>query len=72
MHLVLPKQRFGLNMRRLRESAGLSQEELGQACGLHRTEISLLERALRDPRLSTIAKVAKGLGVAPAKLLDDI
>jgi transcriptional regulator with XRE-family HTH domain len=72
MGAVDSNQRFGVNVRRLRESAGLSQEELGQASGLHRTEISLLERAIRDPRLSTIAKVAQGLGVAPAELLEGL
>jgi transcriptional regulator with XRE-family HTH domain len=72
MRMVEAKQRFGVNVRRLREFAGLSQEELGQASGLHRTEISLLERGIRDPRLSTITRVAQGLGVTPGELLDGI
>jgi transcriptional regulator with XRE-family HTH domain len=36
---------------------------------MHRTEVSLLERAGRDPRLSTIVKLANALGVSPAALI---
>jgi transcriptional regulator with XRE-family HTH domain len=60
---------FADNLRRERERRGLSQEALGYAAGLHRTEVSLLERAGRDPRLSTIVRLAQGLGVTPARLL---
>lgn len=63
-----PKQRFGLNLRRARARARLSQEELGFRCGLHRTEISLLERGGREPRLTTIVKLAAALGLEPNDL----
>jgi transcriptional regulator with XRE-family HTH domain len=69
---VEPHEQFGLNLRRLRERRRLSQEELGEICDLHRTEISLLERAGREPRLSTIVRLARGLGVSPATLLRGI
>lgn len=52
-----------------RARRGLSQEALGAEVGLHRTEVSLLERAQRDPRLETIVKLARGLGIRPADLL---
>ena len=55
-----------------RFDAGLSQEELSDRSGLHSTEISRLERGVREPRLGTIVLVARGLGVAPADLLADI
>jgi transcriptional regulator with XRE-family HTH domain len=64
-----PHEVFAANLRRARERAGISQEELGDRCGLHRTEISFLERAQREPRLSTIVKLAKALGIKPADLL---
>jgi transcriptional regulator with XRE-family HTH domain len=60
---------FAENLRRARQRAGLSQERLGLECGLHRTEISLLERGERDPRLSTVIRLAAGLGMPPAALL---
>jgi transcriptional regulator with XRE-family HTH domain len=59
-------------MRRLRIQRELSQEALGYRAELHRTEISLLERGLREPRLSTIVRVARALKVAPRDLLDGI
>ncbi len=67
-----PHERFARNLRAQRQRVGLSQEALGAACGLHRTEISLLERAKREPRLSTIVRIARALAVKPAKLLDGI
>ncbi len=51
---------------------GFSQEALGDACDLHRTEVSLLERAGREPRLSTIVRLARALELRPAELLDGI
>jgi len=53
-----PQERFAANLRRARLGAGLSQEELGYRCDLHRTEVSLLERAGREPRMATIVKLA--------------
>ena len=64
--------RFAANVRRQRELRGLSQEGLAAACGLHRTEISLLERGGRDPRLSTILRLARGLGVGAPVLVEGV
>ncbi len=66
-------ERFGENLRRLRKAADISQEELGLRCSLHRTEIGLLERGARVPRIDTLIKIASGLGVrVDCKLLDGI
>jgi transcriptional regulator with XRE-family HTH domain len=54
-------KQFGENLRRLRKGADVSQEELGMRCSLHRTEIGLLERGARVPRIDTLNKVASGL-----------
>jgi transcriptional regulator with XRE-family HTH domain len=55
------RRRFAQNLRLLRERAGISQEGLAKACDLHRTEVSLLERCLRSPRLDTMIIIAEGL-----------
>lgn len=55
------RERFAQNLRLLRERAGISQEALAKACDLHRTEVSLLERCLRSPRLDTMIIIAEGL-----------
>ena len=65
-------ERFARNLREHRQRAGISQERLGFRANLHRTEISLLERGAREPRLSTIVRLAQALDVAPADLLDGI
>lgn len=69
---VEPRQQFARNLRAQRTRLGLSQEALGDVCDLHRTEISLLERAGRDPRLSTIVRIARALKIPPAELLEGV
>jgi len=54
---------FGDNMRRLRKQSDISQEALGERASLHRTEIGLIERGARCPRIDTLVKIAAGLGV---------
>jgi transcriptional regulator with XRE-family HTH domain len=63
------RELFARNLRAARRRAGLSQERLSALARLHRTEISLLERGERDPRLSTVFRLADALGVAAATLL---
>jgi transcriptional regulator with XRE-family HTH domain len=64
--------RFGDNLYRARKRAGLSQEELGFRSGLHRTEIGLLERGSRIPRIDTLVKLAGALAISPLDLIDGI
>ena len=66
------RAQLGLNLRERRDQAGLSQEALGAMCELDRTEISLLERGLRFPRLDTLVKLARALQLSPSELLDGI
>lgn len=63
---------FGKNLRYCRERANLSQEDLAYTAGLHRTEIGLLERGARVPRIDTLVKLAGGLSIPPEELLDGI
>ena len=66
------RARFSKNLRHERTERGLSQMALGNLAGLHFSEISLLERGGRDPRLSTIAKLAHALKIPAAQLLDGV
>jgi transcriptional regulator with XRE-family HTH domain len=66
------REQLGVNLRRYRERVGLSQEGLADLCDLDRTEISLLERGKRFPRLDTIVRLSRALGVLPADLLEEI
>jgi transcriptional regulator with XRE-family HTH domain len=67
-----PRDRFAINLRKARQKKEISQEELGFLCELHRTEISLLERGGREPRLGTIVKLAGALEVSPEALTSGI
>lgn len=64
--------RFGRNLLGCRKRAGISQEELGVRASLHRTQVGLLERGGRLPRIDTLAKLAGALGVPASELLDGI
>lgn len=64
--------RFGQNLRRCRRQVGISQEVLGERTRLHRTEIGLLERGARIPRLDTILKLAHGLEMPLERLTEGI
>jgi transcriptional regulator with XRE-family HTH domain len=72
MRRVTPEERFAANLRRCRKTAKLTQEQLAARTELHPTEISRLERAVREPRLGTIARLAKGLGVGAEQLVAGI
>jgi transcriptional regulator with XRE-family HTH domain len=63
---------FGDNLRRFRKRAGMSQEEVSWRAGLHRTEISQIERGMRLPRVDTVAKLAGALEIEPGKLFEGI
>jgi transcriptional regulator with XRE-family HTH domain len=67
---LTPQERFAYNLRRRRVEVGISQEELGERTELHRTEISLLERAGREPRFATLLKLAGALGTTPNDLCE--
>lgn len=66
--LMDKRDRFAVNLRRARQAAGISQEELAERCEVHRTEISLLERGGREPRLGTMIKLATALGTTAEAL----
>lgn len=65
-------EQFGENLRRLRDGAGLTQMELSNRSGLDMAEISRLENGHRDPRLSTLVRLADGLELPVNMLLDGV
>lgn len=59
------------NLRRERRFRKLSQEQLADICGLHRTYIGGIERCERNITVSTLERIASALGVNPISLLED-
>jgi len=71
MDFKIYKKTFGKVLQSIRLKKGLSQEKLALDCGLDRTFISMLERGLRQPSLTTIVKISNTLQIKPSKLLLD-
>ncbi|MBS0417154.1 MAG: helix-turn-helix transcriptional regulator [Proteobacteria bacterium] len=63
------KQVLAENLRRLRTEAGLSQEELADRAGLHRTYVSSVEGGHRNVTLQNIFAFAEALGTTPSALV---
>ncbi len=63
---------FGETLRNLRIQKGLSQEKLAGECGLDRTFISLLERGLRQPTISSLFKISAVLEIKSSALIKEI
>jgi DNA-binding XRE family transcriptional regulator len=63
---------FGVRLRELRAEHGLSQDDLANRTDVHPTAIGRLERGSREPRLTTILRIARGLDVQPGALLDEL
>lgn len=64
-------ERFGTCVRAERERLGISQEELADRSGLHRTYIGGVERGERNLGLLNVLRLARALGLPPAALLAD-
>jgi len=65
-------RRLGQRIKSRRGELGLTQEDLADEAGLHRTYISLLEVGKRNPSILTLRKIALALGVRISDLLEDI
>ena len=63
-----PRVQLGKTVRQKRLSLGLSQEALGEKADLHWTYIGGIERGERNVSLVNIVRIARALGIAPAKL----
>lgn len=59
---------FGTNLRKYRNSLGVSQEKFAEMCGLHRTYISDIERFQRSIALENVQIIADALGIETYKL----
>ena len=67
-----PREQFSANLVRLRNAAQMTQMQLSNASDLHATEISRLEQGIREPRLMTLVKLARGLGIHPGDFFEQI
>jgi transcriptional regulator with XRE-family HTH domain len=61
--------RIGTRVKKVRERALLTQEELAERAGIGTATLNRIERDRVEPHFRTIRKLAKALGVDPAELL---
>jgi len=61
-----------MRVRELRRAAGLSQEQLAERAGLHRTYIGGIERGERNVGVLNLVQIARALRVRPSELLAGI
>lgn len=66
------REQVGRNLRRLRQKAGLSQEELAFRAELNRGYINGIERFVRNPTVLVLQKLARVLDVLPSDFLASI
>jgi len=67
-----PEYAFGLVLKQIRSSEGMSQESLAEKSGYHRTTIGLLERGQRSASLRTLFNLADTLKLRPSALIKKV
>lgn len=69
LHKTAIARAFGNALRGARAKAKMSQERLSLSSGIDRTFVSMLERGVRQPALSTVFALAGALGISPSGLV---
>ena len=64
------REAFALNLKRLRQARGLSQEELAHRAEIDRTYVSALERSVYAAGIDVVDRIAKVLGVEASEMLE--
>ena len=64
------RKRLGSNVKRLRLEKGWSQEDFADRANIHRTYVSDIERAARNPTITIVEKLAKALKVKASELIE--
>jgi transcriptional regulator with XRE-family HTH domain len=63
---------FAVNLRRVRQLRGLSQESLAHEADLNMSHVAKIERSEREPGVRTVSKLARALEISAAELFDGI
>lgn len=64
--------RLGMRIKARREKLGLSQNELGELSGTHRTYVNQLENGRKNVTVGTLARIASALRTTPSALTQGI
>jgi len=63
------QRRIAVNVKRVRKERGLSQEELADRAGVHRTYVSQIERGVKNATFISLDKIAQALGTPLSELV---
>ena len=66
------KESFSKRVRKLRISAGISQDKFALAIGMDRTYLASVENGKRNISIENISKIAKGLNITLEKLFKEV
>ncbi|MBD2956682.1 helix-turn-helix domain-containing protein [Burkholderia pseudomallei] len=58
------------NLRRIRLEKSVTQEDLSEHCGFHRTYVSQVERSMANVSIDNLQRLAEALKVSPIALLE--
>jgi transcriptional regulator with XRE-family HTH domain len=61
---------LGQNLRVARQRLELTQEQVAERSGVHATEVSRIEAGKRDPKVTTLERLAAAVEVPPGRLLE--
>ena len=64
------QQKIGQRIRILRESKGITQQDLAAACNFEKTNMSRIEAGRTNPTISTLYKISQALEITISELLD--
>jgi len=64
------QQKIGNRIRELRESKGISQQNLAAICNFEKANLSRIEAGRTNPTVSTLYKISQALEVSIAELVD--
>ena len=62
-------EKFGQSLKRIRTKKVISQNKIARILGIDRAFISNIENGKTNPTLTTIAKLAKAIGVSVGELM---
>ena len=62
-------EKLGKNLKRIRTKKGISQGEIGRILDVDKSFVSNIENGKTNPTLTTIAKIAKAIGVSVGELM---
>ena len=66
------KESFGKVLAQLRKEHGVSQQELADNCNMERAFVSRMERAISQPTITVVFKIADYFEIKPSEMIEKL